>query len=167
MYEQRVIDRFWEKVDRSGGPDACWEWQASKTKSGYGMFTPKHSHKTVASRFSWELANGPIPHGMHICHKCDNPSCVNPSHLFVGTPFDNQHDRIAKGRPNGAELRRGISQNAGETNPSSKLSWSQVMILRDAFSAFVREWAEQYGVSGTTVIYACLRKTWRQASSDG
>jgi hypothetical protein len=75
----------------------CWEWQAGLTEKGYGNFAVDgHPHK--AHRVSYEQFNGRIPDGMMVCHKCDNPVCINPTHLFAGEPLDNVRDMIAKGR---------------------------------------------------------------------
>jgi hypothetical protein len=94
--------RFWSKVDKSGGPDACWLWTARKAKTGYGNFKVG-GEMTRAHRVSWTITNGPIPHdgsyhGICVCHKCDVKLCCNPSHLFLGTNADNVADRGAKGR---------------------------------------------------------------------
>ena len=88
--------RFWSKVNQRG-PDDCWEWQEGKSKQGYGQFTLYGAHLR-AHRFAWMLTHGPIPDEMLVCHKCDNPPCCNPSHLFLGTHLDNQRDKKAKGR---------------------------------------------------------------------
>jgi len=88
------VDRFWEKVDMRGH---CWEWTAAKTSCGYGRF--KVEGKTVgAHRVSYELHYGEIPEEMCVLHTCDTPPCVNPEHLFLGTPTDNNRDRDQKGR---------------------------------------------------------------------
>jgi hypothetical protein len=88
-----VEERFWAKV-RKG--DGCWEWNAAK-RLGYGKFA--YEGKVIdAHRLSWLLHFGPIPEGMLICHRCDNPPCVRPDHLFLGTRADNTHDMDAKGR---------------------------------------------------------------------
>lgn len=101
------LERFWRKVDKSGGPDSCWIWLGFTDRNKYGKFDmalPTSGTKSVyAHRFSWELVNGPIPTGDHhgtmcVLHRCDNPSCCNPSHLFIGTHKDNMYDCIAKGR---------------------------------------------------------------------
>jgi hypothetical protein len=94
--------RFWSKVDKSGGPGTCWPWTGSVSSSGYGSLT--HAGRGIkAHRRAWELTNGAIPpgdgpHGTCVCHRCDNPLCCNPAHLFLGTTADNTHDMIAKGR---------------------------------------------------------------------
>jgi hypothetical protein len=94
-------ERFWAKVDR-GDPDECWTWLAYRRPDGYGslrMGTLGVDRRNErAHRLSWTLANGPIPAGLLVLHRCDNPSCVNPAHLFLGTDQDNADDRQSKGR---------------------------------------------------------------------
>ena len=87
--------RFWSKVDRSGD---CWEWMAYRLPKGYGTMRIANRRKGLAHRISWEIHFGPIPTGMHVLHKCDNPPCVNPDHLMLGTAADNIHDMVDKGR---------------------------------------------------------------------
>lgn len=87
------IERFWKRVNKG---DGCWEWTGS-THKGYASLQIKQK-KFGAHRVSYTIANGPIPEGFSICHKCDNPKCVRPDHLFAGTSQDNTTDRIAKGR---------------------------------------------------------------------
>lgn len=89
--------RFWSKVDVRGVGD-CWEWQAAINKSnGYGQFYNNKKNET-ASRVAWALVNGPIPEGMMVLHTCDNPPCVNPRHLYLGTASDNAKDMMDRGR---------------------------------------------------------------------
>lgn len=93
-YDSKTIARFWSKVDKSGD---CWEWAAGRGSFGYGRF--RALGKTdYAHRVSYGLEYGEIPDGMCVLHKCDNPPCVNPAHIFLGTKADNMADRDAKGR---------------------------------------------------------------------
>ena len=91
-----VAKRFWEKVDRPSA-DECWKWKASRSKTGYGHFHIGR-RTLLASRVAWELTHGPIPEGLCVCHKCDNPFCCNPTHLFLGTREENYRDMVAKKR---------------------------------------------------------------------
>jgi len=88
------MERFWNKVNKSG---KCWEWTAGKDSKGYGLFK-LNGKMVLAHRRSWILTNGEIPLGMGILHKCDNPSCVNPKHLFIGNHQTNMADRDLKER---------------------------------------------------------------------
>lgn len=88
------VIRFWRHVEKS---DGCWEWTAKRLPSGYGVMTTDGA-KVYTHRFSWEMHNGPIPARMFVCHSCDNPSCVRPDHLWIGTALDNAQDRDVKGR---------------------------------------------------------------------
>lgn len=91
-----IEERFWEKVRKSPEPDGCWEWTASKFRNGYGSFVVLGERR--AHRVSWEIHNGPIPDGLWVLHKCDNPSCVRPDHLFLGDRRTNMLDCVSKGR---------------------------------------------------------------------
>ncbi len=102
---QSIINRFWPKV-KVDQPDKCWEWKACKLPPcGYGLLSDvKGKSPLRAHRVSWEIHNGPIPKGLHVLHNCDNPSCVNPAHLAVGTQKDNIMAASSRGRLNPLSL---------------------------------------------------------------
>jgi hypothetical protein len=92
------VERFWSKVQKT---DGCWIWTASKRHKGYGAFCYSKNGVVVqgrAHRFMWEMVYGDIPAGMFVLHRCDNPACVNPDHLWLGTNQDNVDDMMRKGR---------------------------------------------------------------------
>ena len=96
-------DRFWSKVERG---DGCWHWRGAAERSGYGSFRFR-GRAQRAHRVSWVLTNGTIAEGMHVLHRCDNPACVRPDHLFLGTHQDNMDDKSAKGRCRGPAKKDG------------------------------------------------------------
>lgn len=91
----RVVKPFWSSVDKSGD---CWIWTGPIGRGGYGKYWAGDGQHQSVHRYSWAIANGPIPEGMVVCHHCDNKKCVRPVHLFAGTQKDNMHDMMAKGR---------------------------------------------------------------------
>lgn len=120
-YEMESAERFWAKV---GKTDGCWEWAGALIKSRakqplfYGSLRCGKATK-YAHRISWEMHNGPIPDGMFVLHRCDNPRCVRPEHLYVGTLSDNMRDRAARGRANlsrgdAHHMRRGMAKSGAE-----------------------------------------------------
>jgi hypothetical protein len=90
-----VMDRFWAFVAQG---DGCWEWTGYIRPDGYGQFGVDRSIHERAHRMAYQLTAGPIPKGIDVCHRCDNPACVRPDHLFLGTRSDNMRDMVAKGR---------------------------------------------------------------------
>lgn len=93
-------DRLWEKVERD--PVGCWIWRAALDTAGYGQIGDGNKKLLMAHRAVYTLCIGPIPPGLQVCHTCDNPICVRPTHLFLGTAFDNMRDMADKGRGNRA-----------------------------------------------------------------
>lgn len=92
-----VLDRFWDKVSTTPSSDDCWPWTEKTFAFGYGAFWDG-THTMHAHRFLYIAINGPIPDDRFVCHRCDNPPCCNPGHLFLGTPKDNADDMVSKGR---------------------------------------------------------------------
>lgn len=125
--------RFWSKVDKSAGDDACWLWTASTTHR-YGQIATYQNGKrkiTQAHRIAWVFSNRTdIPDGMFICHHCDNPTCVNPKHLFIGTVQDNVDDMLRKGRA--AFQRDGRKRRAARTKPKEQIDKPEFDTYADA-----------------------------------
>lgn len=90
-----VEDRFWFYVSKR---ESCWLWTGGLNEYGYGKFNPDRRRPVLSHRFAWTITHGPIASGLNVLHRCDNPPCVNPAHLFLGTQGDNMHDMHAKGR---------------------------------------------------------------------
>lgn len=143
-----IEDRFFSKIELSGD---CWNWTASCHRFGHGVF--KFGKEQYAHRASWVLFNGPIPDDLCVLHKCDNPKCVNPKHLFLGTRAENNADRDSKGRQNCVR---------GEKNPWAKLTRDQAMIVRGLrIMGKPRRWvAEQFGISVSGVKAISTGRTW-------
>lgn len=146
-------------TDRSGGPDSCWEWTGARMPRGYGAIRMPGRIHGYAHRAAWIAEYGPIPIGMCVCHRCDNPPCCNPSHLFLGTRADNAADREAKGR--------GIpGMSPGSLNPAAKLNDDMVRQIRDLRSQGmeVTQIAERYGITKAAISKVVLRRTWKHVA---
>jgi len=150
------VKRFWQRCNRSGGINACWEWTAAKSSDGYGEIRVNNK-VTKAHRLCWEIYYGLIPEGMFVCHRCDNKSCVNPKHLFLGTPKDNMTDMRAKGRA------RYIRGQWGENHRDAKLTESKVLEIRRLKSRGVStgELSKAFGVSTVQINAICRRQYWK------
>ena len=158
-----ALRRFLSKCDASGD---CWQWSGSVTEKGYGRFS-YNGKAERAHRVSWLLHFGPIPRGMLVCHRCDNPGCVNPAHLFLGDAAANTADMDAKGRRVNAPL-SGSSHYAhqdpdrvvrGEQSGAAKLSVQDVLAIRAA-QGRQQDIADRFGVTQAAVSSIRLRKTW-------
>jgi hypothetical protein len=150
--------RFWAKVDRSGN---CWVWTGCINEWGYGAFMPYRAKQLVgAHRYSWQLHHGPIPEGLCVLHHCDNPPCVNPEHLFLGTFQDNVDDMMCKGRK--------IARR-GEANGQSKLTEDDIRRIRRLYAFRGQgegkvsgvQLAAEYGIESATVYGIVKRRAWK------
>lgn len=136
-----IEQRWWAKVDK-GKKNECWIWKGKKNCGRYGGYGCMRGG--FAHRIAYELFIGPIPAGMRVCHSCDNPPCVNPRHLWLGTDADNAADKIAKGRENYKILTR------SNGNGMAKLTQREVnRLLKE--KGVAREVAQKYGVSASLV----------------
>jgi len=143
-----LIDRFNEKYEVNL-ETGCWEWTGAKHR-GYGVLGV-NKKQVRAHRFSYQLHFGDIPDGLYVCHGCDNPGCVNPSHLWLGTSQDNTADKTAKGR---------AVRLVGLASPVAKLTADQVRAIRSS-SLTYREIAARYGLHYMTVGRIKRRETYR------
>lgn len=140
--------RFWAKVDKSAGPHGCWPWLAAINTAGYGAFHPTKRETVGAHRWALSQALGrPLGPGEFACHRCDNPLCVNPSHLFAGTHDDNMLDMVAKGRS---------ARGARKVRTLRLHDWQVVALRHEAAKgALVKDLSQKYGVSQALISMLC------------
>lgn len=172
--DPRAAQVFWQFVNKT---ESCWLW-TGPSNGRYGRL----GRRTYAHRLSWEIANGPIPPGLFVLHRCDTPRCVNPAHLFLGTPAENTRDAKAKGRlavgarhgskthpesvPRGA--RHGTKTTPwrfarGSERPQAKLTEHDVRLIRQYADAGVKKAAlsRRFGVSQTVIRKIAKRESWK------
>lgn len=155
------IARFWTKV-RVGGSDGCWPWMGHIDRNGYGSFwLPSALAKAFqlstqgsAHRAAWRFTNGPFDPVLDVCHRCDNPVCCNPGHLFLGTHIDNMSDMKSKGR---------ATKPRGSLHHKATITEDDVRTIRALYTVGTRQTdiAVRFGVSATVVSGVVLRKTWK------
>lgn len=161
-----VEERFWSKVDKT---ESCWIWKGNtsgpkrngKLRYARGYFSIGRTKKHVgATRFSFELANGPIPKGLFVCHKCDNSLCVRPDHLFLGTPQANTNDMIAKGRARHPTRADGFDF-------WSKLKEKDVLNIREYYPTIKShtKLGKMFGISSSQVGRIINRESWAHLPS--
>lgn len=165
-YESGPMDHFWSKVSKGPG-DGCWTWTACRTPLGYGKFAVRRRVQ-AAHRVAWELSYGAIQHGLFVLHRCDNPSCVRPDHLFLGSAKDNTQDMMRKGRHRGGK--RGVA------NTQAKLSWDQVRAIRAKYATTrhlsqkdpgritMDDLVAEFGISHTAIHSIVNHVSWRETA---
>ena len=150
-----LADRFWERVCKT---DACWEWSGCKDKDGYGKIVRAGGNgpEVRTHRLSWELEHGPVPEGLKVLHRCDNPSCVRPDHLFLGTTADNQQDMMRKGR-----------STRGSRSARAKLNEDTVLSILDLLHDGIKQArvARMFGLDKCTINHIWRGRTWRHVGA--
>lgn len=147
------VARFWEKVNVIDA-ESCWEWEGSGNGEGYGRLRVS-GKGVVAHRFSWEIHFGKIDDGLFVCHHCDNPACVNPNHLFLGTNQDNMIDMVKKGRNS---PRRGVKNNKAKLTPD-KVRKIRSLYREGELSQYAI--AKMFGVGQPCIKDVVNHNTWR------
>lgn len=167
MVDDALRARFWQKVDRSS---ECWTWTAVKNHWGYGRIMVQGKAR-AAHRVSYLISNGPVPAGMCVLHTCDNPPCVNPSHLFLGTLKDNMLDMVRKGRGPSRLFTHGPSgprtnTAKGESHGHSFLREADVREMRAlrATGLSYAAIARRFGIHSTTARDICVRQRWKHVA---
>jgi len=149
-----VEKRFWRYVAKGQPVDSCWLWAGARQPKGYGTLNVE-GKSVKAHRLSYELHHGPIPKGLHVLHRCDNPPCVNPAHLWAGTNMENIADKMAKGREPNLK---------GEKHPLAMLTEADVKQIRALHAAGGLNYAQigaRFGVEKHVVGMVIRRETWR------
>ncbi len=152
----QLVNKFWQRVNKQS-PDECWNWTGATRRDGYGQISipqpPQNAIFLRANRLSYFINFGVDPCDLEVCHKCDNPSCVNPEHLFLGTQNENVQDCINKNR-----------KARGEKNGISKLCEREVTEIRKRFSEGERisNLAREYDVTYSQIWNITKNKQWKK-----
>jgi len=155
---KEILERFWARAEQPAIASACWIWRGAVKASGYGQMTVSLTPKrkvVSAHRLAWLLINGEIG-DMCVLHRCDNPLCVNPDHLFLGTILDNWNDCVAKGRAK-LHLPNGRPRNT----VLGLASVNEIRALHDG-GLLSEDLALRFGVTGRSIRYILSRETWRE-----
>lgn len=145
--KERILLRTGPKLE-----NGCMEWKGTIGRHGYGVICFKR-RILRSNRAVYEVYNGPIPENMCVCHSCDNPTCVNPEHLWLGTMKDNMIDKVRKGR---------AKVGTGERHGHAKLTWVDVRNIREEYKTMSStELAEKYNIHQTTITNICSMKRWQ------
>lgn len=155
--ERTFHERFWSRVQKAG-VDECWLWQGARTGSGYGNFCLPNGKWRATHRILWELTSGSIPLGECVLHRCDNPPCCNPQHLFLGSLRDNAKDMVAKGRG-----RLWGGPRRGERNGRARLTAAQVTEARARYEGKygdIIRLAREYGLGRDAMRRVLTGKTY-------
>jgi hypothetical protein len=151
----RILVDFWAHVQKT---EACWNWTGFLNWDGYGQIS-NHGKTRRAHRIAWELTRGSIPKGKLVLHTCDNPPCVNPDHLYLGTDLDNARDRDRRGRRIAPK---------GESNGRSKLTTEQIIEIRRRYAqggTSTRKLARQFAISQNQIWRIIKRLRWFEVSA--
>lgn len=153
-----IMKRFWLKVHIPNDITQCWEWLAYKNKKGYGKFSLYHGCMIYATRISYIYYYGDIDSQLNLCHHCDNPGCVNPNHLFLGTQYDNLQDMVNKNR-----------SCKGSKNNTNLTESDIIQMLMDIFNNKYHNRSEillKYNISRTALYNILNGRTWTHITTN-
>lgn len=155
LYRERFPQIFWARVDKSGGPDACWPYRGSRRKAGYGRLVISGKYE-LAHRVAYRLTHDDLPDDVIVRHSCDNPPCCNPDHLRKGDHLANMADRLDRGH-----------YASGADHPMARLTWAAVLRIRDraATGETATSLAQEFGVSLSAAARVISGQTWKLRST--